>query len=167
MRLQADGRLRLQGKQPRYNGTFDAFRKIWHIEGLRGFFKGLAPSVSRAAVINGCGIASYDHSKQFVLKVTGETDSVKARTLGAAVSGLVSACVSSPWDVIKTRLMNQHHGQQHYSGMIDCLVKTVQREGALALYKGFLPAYMRLAPWQFVFFLVFEHLNQVMLGRGM
>ncbi len=27
------------------------------------------------------------------------------------------------------------------------LLKTIRREGVLALYKGFLPSYIRLGPW--------------------
>ena len=45
------------------------------------------------------------------------------------------------------------------AGPIDCAVKTVRAEGPLALYKGFVPAYARLGPWQLVFFLTFEKVN--------
>jgi hypothetical protein len=37
----------------------------------------------------------------------------------------------------------------------------VRAEGPLALYKGFAPAYMRLAPWQLVFFYSFEEINKL------
>ena len=55
-------------------GTVDAFRRIIAEEGIAGYYRGLGPSVSRAAVINGCGIASYDHTKQIVLRLTGQSD---------------------------------------------------------------------------------------------
>lgn len=45
------------------------------------------------------------------------------------------------------------------AGPLDCAIKTVRSEGPLALYKGFAPAYMRLGPWQLVFFLSFEQVN--------
>lgn len=35
---------------------------------------------------------------------------------------------------------------QLYGGLADCLVKTCQQEGPLALYKGLGPAYLRLGP---------------------
>lgn len=35
----------------------------------------------------------------------------------------------------------------------------MRAEGPLALYKGFVPAYARLGPWQLVFFLTFEKIN--------
>lgn len=164
VRLQADGRLRLLGEQPRYKGTFDAFRRILVEEGFAGFFKGIGPSLSRAAVINGTGIAVYDKSKRIVNGVLGTTEGLQAQILGAMLSGLASALVSSPFDVIKTRLMNRGASDVVYKGPIDALVKTVRAEGVLALYKGFTPAYMRLAPWQLVFFLTFEQLNAAFGG---
>lgn len=35
---------------------------------------------------------------------------------------------------------------QLYGGVTDCLMKTCQQEGLLALYKGLGPAYLRLGP---------------------
>ena len=58
----------------------------------------------------------------------------------------------APADVVKSRIMasggaaNAH--AVIYSGTIDCLVKTVRTEGVLALWKGFLPCWGRLGPWQ-------------------
>ena len=165
IRVQADGRLKLQGKQPRYSGVFDAFKRIVAEEGIAGYYRGLGPSVARAAVINGCGIASYDHTKQLTLKITSSKEGLFARVIGSLISGLVSALVSTPFDVVKTRLANQPQGANRvYNGMVDCAMKTVRSEGLLSLYKGFTPAYARLAPWQLVFFLVFEQMNEVVFG---
>jgi len=144
-------------------GTFDAFRRIPREEGFRGFYKGVGPSVQRAAIINGCGIASYDHTKQVrreaaadcshaaaaapaasmfaahqqrlglscatvplslpsgasprpvlplqvLIRLLGTDEGASAKVLGSLVSGLVSALVSTPFDVVKTRIMNQPHG---------------------------------------------------------
>lgn len=154
---------------PRYTGTVDAFRRIAAEEGMAGFFQGLGPSIVRAAIINGCGIASYDHSKHIAMRVTGSEDGVAARIIGSLVSGMVSAVVSTPLDVVKTRLVNQSAKTTGilYTGMIDCAIKTVRNEGFLALYKGFVPSYTRLAPWQFVFFLTFEQINDVVFGKSL
>jgi solute carrier family 25 uncoupling protein 27 len=83
------------------------------------------------------------------------------QAVGALVSGLVSATVSTPFDVIKTRMMNQPREAPLYSGPLDCVVKTVRAEGATGLYKGFLPAYSRLAPHRMVHFLALEQLTRL------
>jgi len=62
------------------------------------------------------------------------------------------------------RLMNQKQ-QRLYKGMVDCFVKTVRTEGPLALYKGFLPAYARLGPWQLVFFVTYEQIG-ILFNNG-
>ena len=53
-----------------------------------------------------------------------------------------------PFDVIKTRMMNQGGGASvKYDSMMSCLLATVRAEGVLALYKGLLPVYCRQAPF--------------------
>ena len=161
VRLQADGRLKALGQPPRYAGTFDALARIPREEGVRGFYRGLGPSIGRAAVINGCGIASYDQTKVVVLQLTGRDKGLVPQVIGSLVSGLVSAIVSTPFDVIKSRMMNQHKDRPLYSGPLDCVAKTVRAEGIGGLYKGFVPAYARLAPHRVVHFVCLEQLNRL------
>lgn len=160
VRLQADGRLKSLGQPPRYKGTFDALARIPAEEGVRGFYKGLGPSIGRAAVINGCGIASYDQTKVVVLQLTGRDKGLVPQVIGSLVSGFVSAVVSTPFDVIKTRMMNQPKDKPLYSGPLDCVAKTFRSEGLGGLYKGFVPAYARLAPHRVVHFVCLEQLNR-------
>lgn len=61
---------------------------------------------------------------------------------------MVAALLSSPADVIKTRIMNQPHDEKGrpllYKSSVDCLLQTARNEGPFALYKGFLPCYIRM-----------------------
>jgi solute carrier family 25 uncoupling protein 27 len=50
-----------------------------------------------------------------------------------------------------------------YKSSVDCLMKTIQNEGLFALYKGFLPVWIRMAPWSLTFWLSFEQIR-FMLG---
>jgi len=47
-----------------------------------------------------------------------------------------------------------------YKNSIDCLRQTVKAEGFFALYKGFLPVWLRLGPWY-----VFLSLNKNQLNH--
>lgn len=89
----------MSSRFPPPQGTIDAFARIAREEGASGFFRGLAPSVQRAAVINGCGIASYDHSKHIVLRLTGQTDGLLAQVSNAR-----------GWGVIQCRRMHPRKG---------------------------------------------------------
>lgn len=45
-----------------------------------------------------------------------------------------------------------------YKGSWDCLVITIRHEGIPALYRGFVPAWLRMGPWNVIFFTAYEQL---------
>jgi len=59
-----------------------------------------------------------------------------AHFVSSFVAGVCVALVTSPADVIKTRVMNVDPKMPAYSGMVDCFYKIVRTEGPLGLYKG-------------------------------
>lgn len=48
-----------------------------------------------------------------------------------------------------------------YKSSVDCLIQTVKSEGPRALYKGFCPTWVRLGPWNIIFFMMYEQLKKV------
>jgi solute carrier family 25 (mitochondrial uncoupling protein), member 27 len=159
--MQADSRLMSQGIQPRYTGVADAFTKIIRAEGFLGLWKGAVPNAQRAFLVNMGELTCYDTAKQFVIRKQICHDNLYAHTLASVCSGLSATTLSCPADVIKTRMMNQDKvGTDLYRNSLDCLVKTVRHEGLTALWKGFLPTWGRLGPWQFVFWVSYEKLRQ-------
>ncbi|KAK1362060.1 mitochondrial uncoupling protein 3 [Heracleum sosnowskyi] len=164
VRMQADGRLASQGQQPRYSGPYDALGKIIQTEGIRGLWKGVFPNVQRAFLVNMGELACYDHAKHFVIGHQIANDNIYAHTLASIMSGLSATTLSCPADVVKTRMMNQvagEDGKMKYRNSYDCLVKTVRVEGFKALWKGFIPTWARLGPWQFVFWVSYEKFRQI------
>ena len=136
VRVQADGRARLLGRPMQYGGSgLVAVRKIWAAEGVRGFYAALRSSVWRGAVINSAGIASYDATKQLALRAAGGGDAGGwlPQLAGALMTGVVTAVVSAPLDVVKTRMMATPGA---YRGPNDCLRQLVATEGLVSLYKG-------------------------------
>ncbi|KAF7811464.1 mitochondrial uncoupling protein 3 [Senna tora] len=164
VRMQSDGRMVSQGRQPRYSGPFDALNKIVKSEGVQGLWKGVFPNIQRAFLVNMGELACYDHAKQFVIKNKIANDNVYAHTLASIMSGLCATGLSCPADVVKTRMMNQgtdKEGKILYNSSYDCLVKTVRVEGIRALWKGFFPTWARLGPWQFVFWVSYEKFRKI------
>jgi hypothetical protein len=39
--------------------------------------------------------------------------------------------------------------------------QTVKNEGLMALYKGFIPTWVRMGPWNIIFFVTYEQLKQL------
>lgn len=164
VRMQADGLISSQGLQPRYSGLFDALSKIIRAEGVLGLWKGVSASVQRAFLVNMGELACYDHAKRFIIKNQICDDNIYAHTLSSITSGLSATALSCPADVVKTRMMNQAAWEKDkitYRNTYDCLVKTVRIEGLRALWKGFLPTWARLGPWQFVFWVSYEKFRKI------
>ena len=72
----------------------------------------------------------------------GQQFSLAAKILNAGIAGLAGVSTVFPIDLAKTRLQFQHHqpaglaGERVYSGLLDCLVKTVRADGVRGLYRG-------------------------------
>lgn len=97
-------------------------------------------------------------------------DGVFAHTGASCVAGFAGAAASNPIDVMKTRLMTQPtdaHGRGTlYSGMLDCARKTFREGGLAAFYKGFVPNWMRKAPWCVLFFVTYEKYRAALSPDG-
>ncbi|OZC10406.1 hypothetical protein X798_02449 [Onchocerca flexuosa] len=48
-----------------------------------------------------------------------------------------------------------------YKGSYDCLKRICRDEGFFALYKGFVPLYVRSAPWSLVFWITYEQMRHM------
>uniref|UniRef100_A0AAR5PIL3 Mitochondrial uncoupling protein 4 n=1 Tax=Dendroctonus ponderosae TaxID=77166 RepID=A0AAR5PIL3_DENPD len=170
VQLQMEGRRRLMGFPPRVNGIFDAFNKVWMTGGVRGLWKGSVPNVQRAALVNLGDLTTYDFAKRFILRHTTLPDNHLVHVMASCCAGFVAASMGTPADVIKTRVMNQPLDDRGrgllYSSSIDCLKKTVHTEGLEALYKGFVPIWMRMAPWSLSFWLTYEEVLRLMGAKS-
>ncbi|XP_023694412.1 mitochondrial glutamate carrier 1 [Paramormyrops kingsleyae] len=61
--------------------------------------------------------------------------SLVAKLINGGVAGLVGVTCVFPIDLAKTRLQNQQ-GPKVYSGLLDCLTKTIRAEGYFGIYRG-------------------------------
>ncbi|XP_038065028.1 mitochondrial uncoupling protein 4-like [Patiria miniata] len=165
VQMQMEGRRVLEGKPPRVKSAFRAFSNILREGGVPGLWKGWAPNVQRAALVNMGDLATYDLSKHFLLRHTKLTDNWLTHSLASCCSGLVAASLSTPADVIKTRVMNQPTDPSGrgllYRSSIDCLLKCVHNEGFWTLYKGFFPIWARMAPWSLTFWVSYEEVRRL------
>ena len=71
------------------------------------------------------------------------------------------ATVTAPFDIARTRIMNQPHDKQLYKGLVDFMVKTIRNEGPLALYKGFTPQWLRFGPFTVIQLMTWELLKNI------
>ncbi|XP_050083039.1 mitochondrial uncoupling protein 4-like isoform X1 [Anopheles aquasalis] len=168
--VQMEGRRRLQGLEPRVHSAAHAFREIIARGGIFGLWKGSVPNVQRAALVNLGDLTTYDTVKHFIMHKTGLPDCHVVHIMSSICAGLVAATMGTPADVVKTRVMNQPTDASGkgllYKGSIDCLQQTIGKEGFFALYKGFLPVWIRMAPWSLTFWLSFEQIRSSLGASG-
>lgn len=163
--IQMEGKRRLQGKPARVHGMIDAIKKIVAEAGVLGLWRGCWPNVQRAALVNLGDLSTYDSVKRAILNNTSLQDNYLTHCLSSACAGLVGATMGTPADVVKARIMNQPTDPSGkglvYKNSMDCLMKTIENEGFWALYKGFIPCWLRMAPWSLTFWLSFEQIRSM------
>jgi hypothetical protein len=81
--------------------------------------------------------------------------------MSAFCAGFFMTCTVSPFDIIRTRLMNQPNDAKIYNGFIDCFRKILANEGPTGFYKGFIPIWGRFAPATCFQLVIFEQLRRV------
>ncbi|ORZ32408.1 mitochondrial substrate carrier family protein ucpB-like protein [Catenaria anguillulae PL171] len=135
------------GHRPTYSGTFSALTTIPRAEGgLSALYTGVLATAARASLLTAGQLASYDHTKYLLKsKYALLTDGWTLHVLASVVAGLCASTVAAPADLVKSRIMGDPE-HRHYKGVADCIVKTVREEGVRALFKGWVPSYLRIAP---------------------
>ncbi|XP_026530522.1 brain mitochondrial carrier protein 1 isoform X1 [Notechis scutatus] len=157
IRMQAQGSL-FQG------GMIGSFIDIYQQEGTRGLWRGVVPTAQRAAIVVGVELPVYDITKKHLILSGLMGDTILTHFISSFTCGLAGAVASNPVDVVRTRLMNQRAivgSVELYRGTIDGLLKTWKSEGFFALYKGFWPNWLRLGPWNIIFFITYEQLKRL------
>lgn len=129
-----------------YANTIDAFYKIWQTEGLIGLYQGVVPTMARASVLASVELSFYDLIKSWILLEFQVSDSFLVHASAGMLTSLCSAVASNPFDMVKSRLMNQKRNAGKYSGVFDCFLKSVQNEGVFVLWSGLLAYFLRLGP---------------------
>ena len=89
-------------------------------------------------------------------------DGFKLHFIASMFSGFVTAFMTNPIDVIKTRIMSENVTMNKglvYASTSTCFLKILKTEGVLGFYKGFMPNWMRLGPHTVITFLMFERLR--------
>lgn len=141
----------------RYSGTWDAFKKVYKYEGISGLYRGFIPGllgVSHGAV----QLVVYEELKKHYLTKLKKKPKDEKLTTGqylacAALSKLVAASLTYPYQVIRARLQDQH---VNYDGVKDVITKTWRYESYRGFYKGFLSYLMHVTPNICIVFIIVE-----------
>jgi len=167
VRLQTDGMVMGPDGQylpKKYSGMIDCFMKVVKEEGVAALWTGVGPTVGRATALAAAELATYDEVKTKLLASGYFSPGLLLTAVTSFASGYVSTVASSPFDVVKSRVMGQPLNPDGtgklYGGMVDCFIKSSQAEGLMSLYNGFWPNFGRVVPRVMIVFLVMEQLKK-------
>jgi len=126
----------------RYNGIGDCFKRVVAEQGFGSLWRGNAANVVRYFPTQALNFACKDFYKRWLCpydpkKQPGMFFMGNMASGGAA--GATSLCFVYPLDFARTRLAADVGSgkEREFSGLVDCLKKSVQKGGVGGLYNGF------------------------------
>lgn len=136
--------------RPQYSSYLHAVKSIVKINGIRGLYQGLSPSIIGAPLSWGL----YFHFFQKIrANVTcfSYAPFLNNLIVGSITGGVVLSLTNPIW-VCKTRLCLQYeHSARHYINLKDCIVKIFCKEGIRGFYRGYVPGLLGTVNGSFQF----------------
>jgi len=128
----------------RYKGMVDCFTRIPKEQGFGAFWRGNMANVIRYFPTQALNFAFKDKYKQIFLGGVDKNKQFWRYFMGNLASGgaagATSLCFVYPLDFARTRLgadVGKSAAEREYSGLGNCLSKTVKSDGIAGLYRGF------------------------------
>lgn len=159
-------RLQVQGELAKKSDAVPKRSAMWIVRnlGILGLYKGASACLLRDVPFSAIYFPTYNHLKRDMF---GETQQKKLGIIqlltAGAIAGMPAAYLTTPCDVIKTRLqVEARKGDVVYNGLTDCARKIWKQEGFRAFFKGGPARILRSSP-QFGFTLAaYEVLSKLL-----
>ncbi|XP_076389959.1 dicarboxylate carrier 1 isoform X1 [Megachile rotundata] len=139
-----------------YKHALDGIVCIVQQEGFSKLFSGCTTATLRAALMTIGQLSFYDQIKITMIESGYFEDNPVTHVLSSVCAGAVATTLTQPLDVLKTRAMNAKPGE--FKSLMDLFLYTAKL-GPLAFFKGYVPAFVRLAPHTILTFVFLEQLR--------
>ncbi|CAL5079823.1 unnamed protein product [Urochloa decumbens] len=143
----------------------DAVRLIVAKEGIKGLYAGYGSFLLRDLPFDAIQFCIYEQLRiGYRLAAKRDLKDAENAIIGA-FAGAITGALTTPLDVMKTRLMIQGQTSQ-YRGFIDCAQTILREEGAGAFLKGIEPRVLWIGIGGSIFFGVLEKTKSVLAERS-
>jgi solute carrier family 25 (adenine nucleotide translocator) protein 4/5/6/31 len=153
----------ISGEVARYTGIGDCFSRVAKEQGIGAFWRGNFTNILRYFPTQAFNFAFKDGIKSMFPKADKHTEFAKFFAINMASGGLAGAgslCIVYPLDYARTRLASDvGGGKAQFSGLADCLKKTVASGGVGSLYNGIGVSVVGIIPYRGVYFGLFDTLS--------
>ncbi|KAK0042146.1 mitochondrial folate transporter/carrier, partial [Biomphalaria pfeifferi] len=146
-------------------GMWETLSNVYKSEGVRGLYRGYLPGIfgiSHGAV----QFVTYEEMKTLYNSYRNQPLNTRLTSVEyltfAALSKMVAAATTYPYQVVRSRLQDQH---RQYKGAWDVIRQIWVYEGVTGYYKGLLPNILRVTPACAITFLVYESIITVMTNN--
>jgi len=131
----------ISGEVKRYTGIVDCFTRVSSEQGFSAFWRGNTVNVIRYFPTQAFNFAFKDTIKAMFPKYNPKTEFWQFFASNMASGGLAGAgslTIVYPLDYARTRLASDvGSGNPQFSGLFDCLTKTMAAGGFFSMYQGF------------------------------
>jgi len=174
VRMSADSKLPVSERR-NYTNVLNCLFRISKEEGFVNLWRGAAPTVVRATLLSSCQMGVTSQTKDYLSNNTAWFGP-KGQWLGGLpmmfcatlCSSFCANIVATPFDVIKSRMQQMPFVDgvaPLYSSMSDCFVKSIRAEGITVLWAGFIPAFVKLAPYTLISLTLIDKLTKAVTGK--
>ncbi|KAK4686681.1 hypothetical protein P7C73_g3444, partial [Tremellales sp. Uapishka_1] len=150
-------KIRLQDKTSTFKGPGDVVKHVLKTDGPLGLYQGMEATFWRHWWWNGGYFGCIFSVKALLPKAETKRAELGNNMAAGTVGGFMGTLLNTPFDVAKSRLQAKATGEWTYPAVL----RIAREEGFSALYKGFAPKVLRLAPGGGVLLLVVEALSTV------
>jgi len=159
IRLQMQGEAAKAAPDQIQKGAVHIIRQL----GIVGLYKGATACLMRDIPFSAIYFPVYSHFKTDVFHqdYNGKQLSFLETLASAAIAGMPAAYLTTPFDVVKTRLQSEaKKGQSNYKGPLDAFGKIYREEGFKALWKGGPARILRSSPQFGCTLVAYEYLQK-------
>ncbi|KAL9710776.1 hypothetical protein Ac2012v2_006313 [Leucoagaricus gongylophorus] len=142
-----------------YKGPMDVVKQTVHKHGILGLYAGMESTFWRHLYWNGGYFGTIFTVKEYLPKAKTARDQLINNFISGSIGGFCGTALNTPFDVVKSRIQGAERVPgvtPKYNWTYPALVTIMREEGVAALYKGFVPKVLRLAPGGGVLLLVVE-----------
>ncbi|CAA7404451.1 unnamed protein product [Spirodela intermedia] len=145
--------------------SWEVLLRILEKDGILGLYAGYSATLLRNLPAGILSYSSFEYLKSFVLSRTGKAnlEPVQSVVCGA-LAGAISASLTTPLDVVKTRLMTQIHGEAR-NRISDTVRQILVEEGWPGLFRGMGPRVLHSACFAALGYFAFETARLTLLHR--